>query len=312
MGQKTHYVRYFLKNVPASICERLFHKGRPTDKFCGKRNLTVAKGGSLIRQFIEAGKPFACIRFGGSEISCLNGHEKIKLGFAKTYKESARWAMKVRAGFYPIGDGHLNEFTDLYEAKIKDADIFGVLGLHMEDYFYKKDIPQTQVINAFAIEPLLGGWTPALKGKKVLVITSFADEVVFQYARREKLFPHDPGLLPEFELHVLQAPMTLGDDTDYRFPSFMRSLEEIETKIGTIDFDIALIGCGAYGTLLTMYCKSLGKMAIQTGGSTQTLFGIIGHRWENREHVKSRINEYWIRPAHKPKGYEKIDNGAYW
>ena len=65
----------------------------------------------------------------------------------------------------------------------------------------------------------------------------------------------------------------------------MRSLEEIEVRIKDVDFDIALIGAGAYGLPLTLYCKSLGKMALQTGGATQTLFGIMGKRWENRPHV---------------------------
>jgi hypothetical protein len=147
-----------------------------------------------------------------------------------------------------------------------------------------------------------------------LVISAFVDEIVFQYRRREKLFPKEPDLLPEFELHVLQAPMTMGESTDYRFPSFMRSLDEIEAKFGKRTLISLLIGAGAYGSLLTLYCKSLGKMALQTGGATQTLFGIMGKRWEDRPHVASRVNEYWIRPdpSKRPKGYEKIDKGAYW
>jgi hypothetical protein len=312
MDDRLRYALFFLKDIPATLRERIFRRGRSCERFLGQKGLTIERGGALLRSRIGEGKPFACVRFGGSELSCLNGHEKIRLGFRKTYKDSVRWAMKVRAGFYPTGDRHLSEYAELYEAKIKGAEIFGVLGLHMEDYFYEKDLRGALVINSFAIEPLLGGWTPSLRGKNVLVVTAFADEVSFQYARREKIFPREPDLLPEFELHVLQAPLTMGEDTDSRFPSFMRSLEEMERRIAATDFDIALIGCGAYGTLLTMYCRGLGKMAIQTGGATQTLFGIIGHRWEDRPHVRDRINEYWIRPTRKPKGYEKIDKGAYW
>ena len=43
-----------------------------------------------------------------------------------------------------------------------------------------------------------------------------------------------------------------------------------------------------------------------------TMFGIIGKRWENRNHVSRYINSYWIRPSLKPKGYKDIENGAYW
>lgn len=314
MSEKSLYLHYFNKNVPWAIRERLFHKQKPTTSFCGQKNISIASSSEVIAEAIKAGKPFAAIRYGGSELSCLNGYEKIRLGLAKTYSDSARWAMKVRAGFYPTDDKHLTEYAECVKNHVGSADIFAILGLHMEDYFYKKWTPSAKVITNWALEPLLGTWTPLLKGKKVLVISAFADEIVFQYARREKLFPKEPDLLPEFELHVLQAPMTMGESTDYRFPSFMRSLEEIEEKIKQADFDIALVGAGAYGILLTLYCKSLGKMALQTGGATQTLFGIMGKRWENRPHVASRVNEYWIRPdpSKKPKGAEKIDQGAYW
>jgi hypothetical protein len=219
----------------------------------------------------------------------------------------------VRAGFYPTDDKHLNEYCDYFASKIGLADLLAISGLHMEDYFFLKYTPQAKVITNWALEPLLGGWTPQLKGKKVLVVSAFPEEIAFQYARRGKIFPKEPDLLPEFSsLSVIQAPMTMGDGTDYRFPSFMRSLDEIKNAIQLADFDVALIGCGAYGTLLTLFCKSIGKTALQTGGATQTLFGIMGKRWEKRPHVSSRVNEYWIRPEKKPRGFEKIDQGAYW
>src|SRR5574344_385455 len=314
MSEKSLYLHYFLKNAPSALKERVFHVQKATTSFCGQKGITVEYSSKILSEYLTSGKPFAAIRYGGSEISCLNGYEKIRLGFAKTYKDSARWAMKVRAGFYPTDDQHLNEYSEMVKSKVANTDIFAILGLHMEDYLYKIWTPKAKVITNWALEPLLGTWTPLLKGKKVLVISAFADEIVFQYGRREKIFPKEPDLLPEFELHVLQASMTMGESTDYRFPSFMRSLEEIEEQIKHVDFDIALVGAGAYGILLTLFCKSLGKMALQTGGAIQTLFGIMGKRWEDRPHVASRVNEYWIRPdpTKRPKGYEKIDQGAYW
>lgn len=312
MKDKSRYISYFIKNVPSSMIERLFHKQKSTSKFMGTKGIDIPSSGELIASYIKKGEPFSAIRFGGSELSCLNNNEKIRLGLAKTYKESARWAMKVRAGYYPTDDAHLNEYCEYFNKVAPTTDILAISGLHMEDYFYKKLTPNAKVITNWALEPLLGGWTPLLKGKKVLVVTAFADEVSFQYGRREKLFPDDPSILPEFTLKVLQAPLTMGDGTDYRFPSFMRSLDEMKEAIKNTDFDVALIGCGAYGSLLTLYCRSLGKMALQTGGATQTLFGIMGKRWENREHVAKHVNEYWIRSEKKPEGYMKIDKGAYW
>jgi hypothetical protein len=56
----------------------------------------------------------------------------------------------------------------------------------------------------------------------------------------------------------------------------------------------------------------MGRQAIQTGGATQTMFGIIGHRWEQRIHVTQYLNDAWIRPSEKPIGAEKIEDGAFW
>jgi len=312
MNKRLHYIRFFLHNVPSTIFCGLAHKAKPIKRFRGEKGITVEKSGTFLQEKILSGEPFCAIRFGGSEIGCLNNYEKIQLGFRKTYKESVRWAMKVRAGFYPTDDKHLDEYSQKFEKEAAFADILAISGLHMEDYFAEKLTPKAKIVNNWAMEPLLGHWTPALKGKRVLVVSPFAKEIRSQYARREKLFPADPNILPEFELTVIEAPKTLGEETNFAKPSFMESLQALEDEIAKVPFDIALIGAGAYGSLLCFYCRSLGKSAIQSGGATQTLFGIIGKRWEKRPHVARWINQYWIRPENKPLGYEKIDNGAYW
>lgn len=54
----------------------------------------------------------------------------------------------------------------------------------------------------------------------------------------------------------------------------------MKKKISTIDFDIASIGCGAYGLPLAGFImEELHKKAIYMGGGTQWLFGIKGRRW---------------------------------
>ena len=81
-----------------------------------------------------------------------------------------------------------------------------------------------------------------------------------------------------------------------------------------IDFDVALIGCGAYGFQLACRIKQMGKIAIHMGGSLQTLFGITGKRWENNKYMQSLLNDYWVYPkeSDRPKGLEKVEGGCYW
>lgn len=43
-----------------------------------------------------------------------------------------------------------------------------------------------------------------------------------------------------------------------------------------IDYDICLIGCGAYGFPLAAHAKRKGKKAVHLGGALQLLFGIKG------------------------------------
>lgn len=312
MSNRSRYIGYFIKNAPSTVWGRLFHKSKPINHFCGTKGITTEKGGEILKAKILAGKPFCAIRFGAIELGCLNNHEKIRLGFKKTYKDSVRYSIKHGAGVYPTDDKHLNEYCEEFEKEASFADILAISGIHMEDYFAAKLTPKAEIISNWSMEPLLGMWSGALKGKKVLVISPFNEEIKSQYARRDKLFPSEPDILPDFELSLIKAPETLGDVTNFPTPSFIETLKDLERKISATDFDIALVGAGAYGSLLCLYCRRIGKMAIQSGGATQTLFGIIGKRWENRSHVATRINEYWIRPNHQVPGYEKIDKGAYW
>jgi hypothetical protein len=311
MGEKSRYLASKLKeSSKGSLYSH--HEAKDLNSFGEEKDLTIEGGGSILVAKINEGVPFCAVRFGKPILATLDNHERIELGLAKTYKDEVRAIMKERGGFYPTSDEHLEEFVATYAKRSPLADILGVEGLPMEGYFAKEYYPSAQYINKHSFEPLLGKWSPALEGKKVLVISPFADDIVLQYSRREKLFLKNPDILPEMHLEVLEAPMTMGEETDYRFPSFMRSLEELQDQIRKTDFDIALVGAGCYGSLLSLFIKSLGRSAIETGGATQTLFGLTGKRYENEKEVAQYINSSWIHPSKKPKGAEKVDDGAYW
>ena len=307
---KRTYISYFLRNIPRALKIRLFHKSGKTSRFAGQKGISLAQTEQELIRLIESGKPFAALRVGGMEMCALNGYEKIRFGFAKTYKESVRYTMKTNAGYYPCDDASLNAYAECLLPKLKETDLLGISGYHMEDYFLKTYCGCAKAGLYLGFEPLLTHYSPALKGKKVLVVSPFTEEIASQYARRELLFPRGSDILPEFELKLLKAPLTQGDVVPEK--SSLEELDEMERKMAEIDFDIALIGAGVYGNFLALHAKSLGKQAIQTGGATMTLFGIIGKRWQTRKHVSQYFNEYWIHPFTTIPGYQKIDEGAYW
>ena len=88
----------------------------------------------------------------------------------------------------------------------------------------------------------------------------------------------------------------------------------MKTEISKIDFDIALIGAGAYGLPLAAHIKNLRKQAIHLGGSLQILFGIMGKRWDDHPVISKFYNSSWVRPleSERPKTFKKVENGAYW
>ena len=80
------------------------------------------------------------------------------------------------------------------------------------------------------------------------------------------------------------------------------------------DYDIALIGCGAYGFHLAAHAKRRQKIGIHLGGATQMLFGIKGKRWENNPRSRGLMNAHWVKPAdsERPEKFTLIENGCYW
>ncbi len=311
MGKRSRYLHHYLKNLPIAFSYSVLHKNPKIRSFLSQKDMSEKRANDVLKQRILEGKPFAMIRFGGMEMCALHGHEKIELGFAKRYKDSVKYVMKHNTGFFPVDDQHLKQYGDQFLSELKDVDVLGVLGLFMESYFAKTYCPNAEYVLYEGVEPCHGDWTSALKGKKVLVISPFVEEIKAQYEKRSLLFPEGVDILPEFDLHLIQSPLTLGEE-ESKLPTFFDELDLLYQKMDQEDFDILLVGAGAYGSFLALHAKKLGKIGIQTGGATQTLFGIMGKRWEKRQHVAQYCNEHWIRPYYKPKGNETVDGGAYW
>ncbi len=291
---------------------KLFKKKKDITKFGKEEHITLESSNHIIKDALRRGKPFCAVRFGAVELSCWNNYEKIEYGFRRHYKDSVTYSIKNNAGVFPTDLTTLDKYSKLCLGKLKSIDILGISGLHMEEYFADKYTNKPKIVNNYALEPLMGDWVELLKDKKVLVISPFAKQISKQYKKRELLFENTDKVLPEFKLTVLEAVQTIGYEVDERFESWFEALQFMKNKIDKISFDVMLVGAGSYGMLLAMYAKEKGKIGIQTGGATQTLFGLMGKRWEERDHVAKHVNEHWSRPDKIPFHKEGIENGAYW
>ena len=176
-------------------------------------------------------------------------------------------------------------------------------------------MPQTKLTHLVAMEPYsyTEPWSKQLENKKVLVVHPFEESIIRQYARREKLYKN-PDVLPQFELQTIKAVQTIAGQKDDRFETWFDALEYMKQEIRKRDFDVAIIGCGAYGMPLAVEVKRMGKQAVHMGGATQILFGIKGARWDNNASISSRYNEYWVRPSEREQcsNSSAVENSCYW
>ena len=150
-------------------------------------------------------------------------------------------------------------------------------------------------------------WSEALAGKTVLVIHPFTKSIQAQYQKRSLLFD-DPRVLPDFELKTITAVQSIAYNTSSVYSTWFDALDHMCDQMTSTAFDVAIIGCGAYGFPLAAFAKRLGKQAIHLGGATQLLFGIKGKRWGEIG------NEHWTRPLTEehPQGFDKVEGGCYW
>lgn len=194
---------------------------------------------------------------------------------------------------------------------MKEMDILG--SWRPEEIFFRKRLKRSYRCSIETLTPQVNcskPWSMALANKKILIIHPFAKSIESQYKlRRDKLF-ENKNVLPKFQsLEVIEAVQTIANNTA-GFNSWFEALEHMEQEIAQKDFDIALIGCGAYGFPLAAYIKRMGKKAVHIGGSLQLYFGIKGKRWDN----SNLYNEYWISPSaeEKPRNLNKVEDGCYW
>ena len=280
----------------------------------------------LIRRHIEDDKPLMVARFGASELNCMVGtHWENQPGIGKHLRymrgdisspflrEAIIRTGYINAGIFPPSKETIQRFSALMFEDMKELDILGRWLSNEKDFIHS--IAGLKTIRLQDIEPYYHAnpWSEALKGKKVLVVHPFENTIQSQYSKRELLF-ENPAVLPEFELKTVRAVQTIAGNNDLGFQDWFDALEYMKGQIDQVAYDIAIIGCGAYGFPLAAHVKRQGKKAIHMGGATQILFGIRGKRWENHPKISTLFNPHWAHPSEQetPSGKELIENGCYW
>ncbi|MBQ9590309.1 MAG: hypothetical protein IJR29_09015 [Butyrivibrio sp.] len=265
-----------------------------------------------IRLSISNKKPFVAGKIGGFELWAMRVAE---FGYAKEERKAYE-KLSDNAGFFSdTSNIHANLYN--YNERMKDTistvDYLIRWQYPKEEYFVKKycpgnlkDIDWLGVV--YENEPI----GRILRNRKVLAVTPFASAVERQYSRREKIYPDE--YLPDFDLQTYKAVQTIAGNRDPRYANWFEALDSMIKEIEKLDFDIALVGCGAYSLPLCAAIKKMGKSAIHMGGDLQLLFGIMGKRWEEDPFVQEMRNDYWIYPEKGdiPNNSNIVEDGCYW
>jgi hypothetical protein len=285
---------------------------------------------ALIRGKLVSDSPCMIGRFGATELAgmmCVRDIEStlpLWLKYWKVFRGEMRtagkWNRRIRqhmadwSGFFPVTDDALTRFTRLMEEDARCLDVLGswlAEEVRIRTLFEKATIIPIDIILFPYLQDDL--WTQALAGKKVLVIHPFEDSIKKQYAKRHLLFD-GKTVLPDFELMTLKAVQSLRGEMD-QFVSWFDALAWMCQQVDRMDFDVALIGAGAYGFPLAAHIKRSGRKAVHVGGGLQLWFGIMGKRWEEDANLKPYVNEHWVRPNENetPRDLKTLESGwCYW
>lgn len=271
------------------------------------------KGNEVIKSYLSNinNQPFLIGRSGIVEMrSCFNYYRYGQLS------DILKFLLKNNAGVYNTDVQH---FAKIYTNAISSSDL--------NVWWSQDDLleAQTLIYDLFtndstifyhnrSVEPYYFDkpWSKFLKDKRILIIHPFVNSIQCQYNNRHLLWNNN-NILPNFELITYKSIQSIGNTGPHL--SWLESLKKMQEDITNINFDIALIGCGAYGLPLGAFIKNyLLKSAIHMGGALQILFGIKGTRWDHHDEISKFYNDYWIRPQEneKPKSYKVVEEGCYW
>lgn len=331
-------IKYYLKyENPLMLPLKIIHKeyikrkGIYWDYLACEKD--AQKASDIIYEELCKDKPSMIARFGSVELNFTVNHIGVVgkhniIDYIKGitpqfwYNKLGISQLKTNAGFFPLTREYLKQYAELV---ISDSNYIDILGSWRLEERFLVDETKINAIHLPLLEPFhcTDPWTKYLKGKRVLVVHPFAETIKSQYKKRKVLF-NNPHILPDFELQVIKSVQSIGGNSDYQ--TWFDALEWMKNLIDKQDYDVCLIGCGAYGLHLAAHVKRNGKKAIHLGGALQLLFGIKGNRWENPQYGVARWgieegfyknllnNASWVRPSNEetPTNSKSVEHSCYW
>jgi len=278
----------------------------------------------LIRQMIHRPGPCAMGKIGTSELLMLeHAHRYIRLPWPPT----ASWRRPTRrlyhsGGLFPIEQAVFQRFVLEYPAAVHALDLVtqwqlgGTYEASLESALIDRLCPHAVRVGFYFLRILNphAPWLNDLAKLRWLVIHPFEKTIRAQLPHLAELGVYSESARVDLARRARDTEILACPQLPYMVPprhrDWFETLEDLKSRMEKIEFDIALVGAGAWSLPLVAHAKAIGKKGIHLGGSLQLMFGIKGGRFDDNK----IYNSSWVRPLPQdsPANFRLMEKGAYW
>jgi hypothetical protein len=294
---------------------------------------------NIISNLFDTKDSFSVVRIGNMEGYFLDCFDKGELPLGEFY----HW-LSLTSGVFPTNNEFLQDiWAPINREAMINADVLGFVDIsgHLKanksfTEKYCKDKPvfygvseilaldPGYLVNMDIVDvPCENPWTEKLKGKKVLIVSSFVDSIKYQWENRKEIWGDKLDKILPFDLvDVVRSPFHPQMDSR-NLPncnSWDQVAEELKRQIDAYEYDVLLVSAAALAPTLANHAKVRGKIGITICGTLQLYFGIIGARWAGKNPSYTAwpkmYNEYWRWPSEtdlpdNKQVFDKFEH-AYW
>jgi len=267
------------------------------------RNPNDPEVAAWIADRLSAREPFFLARIGGCDFEAAAAllHNRRAFAEESTFLAQLDYISQL-VGYFDFDHDYYNfiDFLDNQTSYYHRADALFYAGLNLltkfrHNVFAPRDMPLIKyvcvgkrLINYTFVEevmPFLDAFRLWGQDKRVLIISPLSESLHYQNARRNELIVGYE--YPDFELLTYTSPLTWATMQDTRDSlgvsknNWHEECRRMVEEIGRIDFDVALLSCGAYAMRLGDFIRhDMGRKAVYVGGMLNVFFNIYGERYD--------------------------------
>ena len=304
--------------------------------------LNIRAGAIRLASIVATKKPFFIGRNGTIEVETLFfwSIARRTTNSSREYPPRIVDQIQRNAGVFPATDSSIDAWCEAYTSALCQVDAMAA------GWYKPVAAAEGSLLSEFAhhtlvrtplrsLEPYYVApehrWTRWLSGKKVCVVSSFAEtasrqvwgghmDAVWKGVAGTDISGVGCGIFPpDIDWSFIRtgyAPTTAmgyaGWPADVH--TWQDAVRYVVSQVKSYQPDVALIGCGALGMLIAAELHAAGISAFVLGGAVQVLFGIKGQRWATHDVISNFWNDAWRWPAadEVPGGARYVEGGCYW